>query len=198
MKDLKFIHITKTAGTSIEDTGHEIGVMWGRFHKEYGWWHECFPRKPEKIRKKYDWFTVVRNPYDRIISEFHCVFARSIHAEITKDAIDKKDAEMFNRIIRHKIKARSPKGDHYTEQCEYLKDMDVRIIRFENIKNEFDELMRERKINLTLNIRENAGKKTFSLRDLDQGTVDLINKVYKKDFHMLGYRMASSPSGIFL
>ena len=34
-KPLKLIHITKCAGTSIEDIGKENGLLWGRFDKEY-------------------------------------------------------------------------------------------------------------------------------------------------------------------
>ena len=46
MKQLKFIHITKCAGTSIEDIGIENNILWGRFHTEYGNWHEIFKNKP--------------------------------------------------------------------------------------------------------------------------------------------------------
>ena len=35
MKELKFIHITKTGGTYIEDIGIKNGKKWGRFDKEY-------------------------------------------------------------------------------------------------------------------------------------------------------------------
>lgn len=35
-KELKFIHITKCAGTSIEDLAKEKGIFWGRHHEEYG------------------------------------------------------------------------------------------------------------------------------------------------------------------
>ena len=43
MKPLKFIHITKTAGTTIENLGLKKNIKWGRFHKEYGpCWHRIF------------------------------------------------------------------------------------------------------------------------------------------------------------
>ena len=72
MKRLKFIHITKTGGTSIEETGLKYNIRWGKFHAEYGnWFHEKFINKPRWLRVKYDWFTVVRNPYNRIMSEYH-------------------------------------------------------------------------------------------------------------------------------
>ena len=72
MKELKFIHITKCAGTTIENIGKKNNILWGRFHKEYGWHHEIFPNKIPKLKLKYDWFVVVRNPYERLISEFYC------------------------------------------------------------------------------------------------------------------------------
>lgn len=52
MKELKYIHITKCAGTTIEDVGKENNIYWGRFHTEYGWWHECFPIKREELKNK--------------------------------------------------------------------------------------------------------------------------------------------------
>ena len=71
-KILKFIHITKCAGSFIEDIGKEHNIEWGRFHKEYGFWHNNFIDVPNAIKQKYDWFVIVRNPYDRILSEYYC------------------------------------------------------------------------------------------------------------------------------
>ena len=46
MKELKFIHITKCAGTSIENLGKKYGYNWGKYHyEEYGWWHQNFQTK---------------------------------------------------------------------------------------------------------------------------------------------------------
>ena len=35
-------------------------------------WHKCFSLLDSSIVNKYNWFTVVRNPYDRILSEYYC------------------------------------------------------------------------------------------------------------------------------
>lgn len=61
----------------------------------FRFWHDCFDHKSEALREKYDWFLarnteydnptphlfkhkspqqVVRNPFSRMISEFHCTF----------------------------------------------------------------------------------------------------------------------------
>lgn len=50
MKELKFIHITKCAGTTIENLGKKNNILWGKFHKEYGWWHEIFTCKSKKLK----------------------------------------------------------------------------------------------------------------------------------------------------
>lgn len=71
MRELKFIHITKTAGTCIENAGRKNRIQWGRHHTEYGEWHEYFPSKPAELKLKYDWFLVVRNPYERTLSEYY-------------------------------------------------------------------------------------------------------------------------------
>ena len=72
-KELKFIHITKCAGSFIEELGIKHGLKWGRFHEEYGLevgsWHDYFIDKPYSLKEKYEWFVIIRNPYDRILSE---------------------------------------------------------------------------------------------------------------------------------
>ena len=77
MKELKFIHITKCAGTSIENIGKRHNILWGKFHKEYGWWHGIFQNKSLEMKLKYEWFIIVRNPYERLISEFYCKWAQN-------------------------------------------------------------------------------------------------------------------------
>ena len=53
-KELKFIHITKTGGTTIEQIGRKYGILWGQLHHEYGFWHDPFPLKDTILRAKYD------------------------------------------------------------------------------------------------------------------------------------------------
>ena len=138
MKELKFIHITKCAGTTVEDIGKENNIIWGRFHKEYGWWHQVFPHKSDTLKLKYDWFMIVRNPYERLISEFYCKWGG-----IGKQQnIEHIDENKFNLYIKQHILNRESRGNHYTEQYKYIdKNTCVHILHFENIESEFNKLL---------------------------------------------------------
>ncbi len=185
MKELKFIHITKCAGTTIEDLGYENKVYWGRFNKEYGWWHGNFLDKSKDIKNKYDWFMVVRNPYDRILSEYYCKWGG-----IGKYNCNNSKEE-FNKFLINKIKFRSKTGDHYTEQYKYLdKNYNINILRFENLEYEFNKLMKKYNLKIRFNKHINKGEnKKFKVNDFSEELIKLINEVYKDDFIIFGYNM---------
>lgn len=180
-KPLKFIHITKTAGTSIENIGLSNNIRWGRCHKEYGWWHEFFPKKAQWLKDKYDWFMVVRNPYDRILSEFYCKWTKISNKQTT-------DVQEFNYIIQFKISRRSTTGDHWSEQYKYLDpNYSIQILKFENLENEFTQLMNKYNLNISLNKHNNRSSKIFTIEDFSRSTLDKINHVYEKDFIEFNY-----------
>ena len=109
-------------------------ILWGRFHEEYAtdhriWWHEIFPIKDKNLKLKYDWFVVVRNPYERLISEFYCKWGGLGKFDNINDIDEKK----FNYYIKMRIIHRDPNGSHYTEQHKYIwehKRMNLHILHF--------------------------------------------------------------------
>lgn len=191
MKDLKFIHITKTGGTSIEDEGLSAGIEWGRHHEEYGWCHEIFTNKSEELKSKYDWFMVVRNPYERILSEFHCKWGG------VGEKANFVGVKFFNDYLKGKIRNRGKitttrhgqsYSDHYTEQYLYLDEaVKVHVLKMENLTEEFNTLMSQYNIPLKLNHHSNSNKKVFGVHHMDSELIQLIQEVYKKDFETFGY-----------
>ena len=94
-ENLVFLHIPKNAGTTIEDIGKENGYNWGRFDKKNlknipfnqncSYWHA----PPKNLSKDYyninPSFTVVRNPYDRIVSEYNYIHKLSKQHLLKRD-----------------------------------------------------------------------------------------------------------------
>lgn len=183
MRELKFIHITKCAGSTIEELGKEKEILWGKYHKEYGWWHSIFLNKGIKLKEKYDWFMVIRNPYDRILSEYYCKWGG-------KGRKDNFTKEEFNKFLISKIKNRCRKGHHYTEQYKYLdKKYNINILKFENLEEEFNKLMIKYNLKIKFNKHVNKSEsKKFNVSDFSVDLVKLINTVYKNDFDEFGYK----------
>jgi len=160
--------------------------MWGRYHEEYGMVHNVFTSLHQTIIDKYDWFMVVRNPYNRILSEYHCMwggigFKNPHHTK----------AEM-NAYLINKIKNIDINGDHYTEQFRYLHPTTpIQIIKFENLQSEFDELLAKYKIKGVVLLHLNINPKYFELSDFSAELIKLINDVYDKDFTTFGYSKLS-------
>lgn len=210
-KELKFIHITKTGGTSIEDAGLAAGVKWGMNDKEYEWHHGVFPLKNAAYKKKYDWFTVVRNPYSRIVSEFHCEWggvgfnaSNYTKQEFNQFLLRKMVAEekLFfscgKNMNPHHIATRGCLGNHYTEQYKYIQfspHYNFHILHYENLAKEFADLMKL--YNLTSVTLSNASStggaytnghdRVFTEQDLEPWTKKYINEKYRLDLIMFGY-----------
>ena len=196
-KELKFIHITKTAGTTIEDIAYKHNILWGRHDKDYGWWHRTntlysifFYKKLEYMRS-FDFFLICRNPYDRILSEFHCKWGG-----VGKD-INSYDRIKMNKFIQESINNRNNlkiynKFNHYTEQYKYIPPkilkIKTHILYFENLTEDFNNLMNKYNLPLKLNMKLNTSKKNFSINDFSDETIKLINQVYDKDFKIFGYK----------
>ena len=172
------------------------GKKWGKKHKEYnivfesgarGLWHTKFCLLSNDLKLKYDLFTVVRNPYDRIISEFYCRYAGS---KISNKFTCSK--EEFNEILKAKIRkfANQNKGGHYTPQHFYIDpNIKIHIIKFENLQKEFNALMKKYNYNIKLNEHSNKRNKTiYTVDDLSDELISLINDIYHKDFEMFGYK----------
>lgn len=188
MKQLKFIHISKNAGTTIENLGMENNIKWGKYDKKVCL-HQHIPLslKPNELKQKFDWFMVVRNPYERLVSEYYCKWAGY------KGKKEKLTLAQFNEFTKKKILNRGLKTRyHYMEQFAYFeRGATIHIIKFENIAEEFNNLMELYNLDIRLNRHDNARKekyKKFSVDSFSPEVIQLINKVYHEDFVRFGYQ----------
>lgn len=227
VKKLKFIHITKTAGTAIEELGNANNIKWGRFdpdikllteHLSYiqdgAFWHvptiyydlEIL----KKIKKTFDFFLIVRDPYERVISEFYCKwggfqsknFGHKYNIKITESSsheqINKWIGIRLSHLSQQLEKKKYLANGHWVPQFLYMFDIAGKkivkknnIIHLENIKNELNKLFSRYKLNINYSQAPliNINKKSFGVKNLSKANINLINQIYKNDFGLFGYQM---------
>ena len=241
-KPLVFLHIPKTAGSTIEKWGSMNGYSWGYclfrtlnhadhcpFNPKFEelnlnglphdpFWHRPIQRLPAKLQGLYSnstIFTIVRNPFEKIVSEYY--YKRTLKPRSKENEKDK-----FNRWIIQSLKQFSgciqrggssePKhlslkpddiknkscyfhnGGHLIPQYDYIfdengKKMVDHILRFENFTAEFLELVRD--INFTadtdIRLRERKDSSKLTVEDLSPRAKGFIRNVYKRDFELGDY-----------
>lgn len=241
-QELKFIHVPKNAGLSIEQIGLNNNILWGRSHSEkgdYGYYHESFFAKREEMKRKYDWFMVCRNPYDRVLSAWlwllqiedpgrkkidrdfknYCNLHDSNEHITNKDFKNKTEISVgfFNHNIKEILTNLPPEmdgihrdknypyldtcpsenkifilGEHFSAQYVYFDTRWCRInvIRFENLKEEFENLMIEYNMpHVKMDLKINNTEKIFTIDDMDDELINLINWFYYRDFDIFQYPM---------
>jgi hypothetical protein len=194
-KPLNFIHISRTGGQSVVTTALENEINWRKITD----YHKPFPLLSKEEKDPYDWFTIVRNPYTRIISDYTWC-----HINIFFDK-NMGDKDYFNSfLVKWITNLNSPykepmnylpfiyhdKGkDHFTESYKYIDfAYPIRVLRSEALEEDFNALMSEYGHPFTLGSKVNdLPNKQVSISDMYPETIELIKKVYARDFELFGY-----------
>tara|TARA_Y100000389_G_C17468978_1_gene528479 strand:+ start:3266 stop:3940 length:675 start_codon:yes stop_codon:yes gene_type:complete len=194
LKPLKFIHITKCSGSFIEELGRKYKLKWGRFDKDYkAFWHNL----PGKIvREKYDYFMLVRNPYNRVLSEYYDKWAG-------KGYTYNHNKHQFNSFLINKLNKSQEvsKRHHFAKQSLYIsEDIKPYIIKVENMYEMLPILFSKYNLNIDMNSlkptnirsqqnKSSSKKKGFTINDFNDILINTINHVYKTDFELFSYDM---------
>mmetsp|Transcript_5338 Transcript_5338/g.8822 ORF Transcript_5338/g.8822 Transcript_5338/m.8822 type:complete len:1000 (+) Transcript_5338:185-3184(+) len=184
---LEFVHITKTGGSAIEKAAATVGITWGACHymelEEVGCSSPDLPydapdyqsyaltspwHTPPKLLKMYvdgtkypyddaDLFTIIRNPYSRVLSEYYCPW-NGFQPKYLRDTVHEKDPgdpKVMNEWVKSMVKRlgvamnafnmekgkvkEQSKGlneddrilaqKHYVNQAEYVYDGDEIIVK---------------------------------------------------------------------
>lgn len=208
-KKLIFIHIPKTAGTSIEkalDLHHiENFFSFKRCHESMPHIVDLFSGSEKnrvyattpqhltasqlkvvlgKTFDEYEKFAVVRNPYDRMVSEYHYTqtnpnqrlneFKRISFAKFVRKALQ------LPEMVRHSLF-----DSHLNTQCSFLHDslgfsLVENVFKFESLIDVFN------RYNLKLLHERKSNRKPF-IEYLDDDSKRLINDAYAIDFETFGY-----------
>jgi hypothetical protein len=195
MKPLRFIHIARTGGQSISIVAHlQANQYWGMLDLDYGRQNlqhsllsyiHTSTLHTDEMKNKYDWFMVVRNPYQRILS-----ICNSMGSYIDINTYLCKRLAMVERGEKYVVDGKQYNLPYFTPQYQYIEPQyNIIVLRYENIEEEFNTLMNQYGYNITLNLNVNVSKKISKLTELSIDTIEYINKVYKKDFELFGYEM---------
>lgn len=207
---LQFIHIPKKAGTSIENLGNKFGIKWGRFierekyplsEKPCDYYHWLSPYFIRQKNTKY--FAIVRNPYDKIISEFYYVGGQ-------KDERYSSNSHLKSFYLWLDDKYKVIKSNKHWNNChilpqhEYIFDssgkkrVDHIVYMDKDFKENLDKLFRQYDLGIDINKlkKDNSREKTFSKNDINQNALNKINEMYSKDFEKFGFTKLMAGNGI--
>ena len=195
-KNILFIHIPKTGGTVIENqikkqynqtlysgkTNNILEYPYNKISLQHQFYTTIYKYKNilninfNNIKI----FSVVRNPYDRIISDlFWFNF-------ITKD--DSSD-KVYN-IIKNNYLYRDDLDNHNLPQYLFITDENkkllpnIKIFKTEELNIKDNEL--NNFLNININIKRENVNKNYS-KYLNRKSINIINNFYKKDFKLFGY-----------
>jgi hypothetical protein len=239
-RKLVFVHIPKTAGTTIEEAGGlQAKVAWGSClfnHKpkrrggvcryppgqfewpmKIGYWHlptQLFPLKGTNPYENADLFAVVRDPYDRLLSEFYYICRKKITqwwdaVECNRTRIH--DPDYMNEWMQEKLQRtltpaseRMSSNDkaqvyldhngHFTPQYDFIvapggiRTVDY-VLRMDNLQPEFTALMKAYGMDAALSPhKKNVARNDtndLQARHFDSKTRSLIHEKYEHDAELL-------------
>lgn len=196
--NLLFIHIPKTGGTIIEtciskqfeqnlysnfpnhilDPPYNMASLQHQFYQTIYNYKKTLTVDFENVKT----FSVVRNPYDRIISDM--LWLKLIKLNFTAD-------QVFS-VIKYNYLHRNDLDNHNVPQYRFVTDENnqlipsIKIFKCETLNEKNKEL--NSYLGFDINIRHPNANKNYS-RYLNKKSISLINYVYKLDFELFGYEM---------
>jgi len=196
--NILFIHIPKTGGQVIESqmvkfteqtllTGRPNSVL-DPPYKKISLQHQLYTtiyKNRNKLKVNFNGikiFTVVRNPYFRLISDLFW------YGLIKKDYT----SDMVFKIIKYNYLDRDDLDNHNIPQFKFVTDENgnlidnIKIFKTEDLNDSNDELINFTGFNI--NIKRQNVNKNYD-RYLNKESILLINSVYKKDFELFNYVM---------
>jgi chondroitin 4-sulfotransferase 11 len=191
-----FVHIPKTAGTSIEkalNLQQEISL-----YKKYK--YKNYPVCPQHLflseiikeiptLKSFSVFTVVRNPFDRFVSVY-LHFKKNFWA---KEFFNLNFEKFINICLKLPIAERRYKFDGHLEiQQNYLDyNLPIHIFKFEELNNKSLEEWLYKNFNLKINLsheNKTLNKLPYKEYYTKQSLIDKVAEFYAKDLESFFYK----------
>ena len=175
-----FVHIPKTAGTSIENVlRDENPPVYNSLHNTAS----TYIKKYERYFDNYFKFSVVRNPWDRLVSGYF--YHRALGYGSHKDRYGKSFKEFVQKIETF------PQRHFLVGQYNYIniKGVDVLdyLIKFESLEEGFCEVSKKLnfKIKTLYDVRKTEHKHYTEY--YNDETKQIVAEKYAKDIEYFGY-----------
>lgn len=144
-------------------------------------------------------FTVIRNPYTRMISEYYCRWVGDHKKGENARSINKYIQETLSRYLQRTKDGNLTSESHFIPQSKYIfANIQERpisqtidhVLFYEDLENEFNFLMDQYGIPAELlSVNEGqGGSGRVGIEGLSAASISLINFVYSDDFEYLGYK----------
>ncbi|MDG1265921.1 MAG: sulfotransferase family 2 domain-containing protein [Ilumatobacter sp.] len=219
---LVHLHIPKTAGTMLETQFAELGDMDWNAQSFYGRvnrpdrWYEDHHLSLNELRQLsagnisgLDMFAVVRNPYRRLISEFHwrhrLVVEQNAPELIAFESFDALIAAIpldlsynWHRYISLADRDHSNVLIHLRPQWQYVcatsgqPDPTVEIVRFERLRDDLEPLYRRWGVP-TRPVHQPSQSRPLGDYYTDK-SLAIVNQVYGRDLAWFGYERIDTIS----
>ena len=196
-KNILFIHVPKTGGTGIENelkkkykqnlynVKRRNKILENPFNKSslQHQFYSTIYKYRDRLNVNFDKikiFSVVRNPYNRIISDLF--WFRLIKKNFSKNQI-------YN-VIKNKYLYRSDLDNHNLPQYKFLTNENlnlyenIKIFKTEKLNEDNDEL--NKYLDVDMNIKRENVNKNYMMY-LSKESISLINTFYDIDFKLFNY-----------
>lgn len=201
--NILFIHIPKTGGTTIEE---EIKKKYNQTLYEWKWTNDILPFPYNKKSLQHQFiqtiinyrnklgvnfnnrlkvFTIVRNPYDKIISDLF--WFKLIKKDSTPE-------QVFN-IIKTKYLYNNNLDNHNEPQWKFISNSNgiiydkIKIFHTEKLHDSNDEINKFLGIKINTDNKKMIGSvKNNYNKYLNNNSKELIYNFYRKDFELFNYQ----------
>jgi hypothetical protein len=196
-----FVHIRKAAGSSIRDTLEPLSLVkptdnWSKIKSRFLRTEKDYKKyafrqhdninvaqrlMPPELFESYFKFAFVRNPWDRLVSEYEFIRRRpdhGRHSKVMKMGFEKYIVYQSKRFDAHQINMLADKNGNLL--------MDF-IGKFENLHDDWNRVTDKLGIeNKELTHRKKAGIKDYNSYYTDESRA-LVSELWKRDIEAFGY-----------